>query len=150
MDLRHWCTIICTLVWQSYFAKVHLHEEAQKHLNLHPLKALAEGQAWLIPNSVISLESYWKDLFKTSSFSFNYEILCKAISLAKCFFIEIFKNESRGATCPKWSRKTGFKTRESDRMNGNCNCLKNIFWNKEALRSKSVEKSEKNQKFIKK
>ena len=109
------------------FSKTHLQYDARILFQPAPFRYTVESRIQKCSDSVMKSESHRQILIENRTFSRYLQLSCKAISLAKCFFINIFKNGSRGDSCPKWSRKTGFKTRESDRMNGNFNSLKNNF-----------------------
>ena len=106
------------------FSKTHLQYDARILFQPAPFRYTVESRIQKCSDSVIKSESHRQILIKKRNFPHYLQLSCKAISLAKCFFINFFKSESRGASWPKPSRKTWFKTIESGGMNGKYNSFK--------------------------
>ena len=72
-------------------------------------KSLSRGANLTNPKLCDQFGELLKGFVKKMMIFGNCQIPCKAISLAKCFFIEILKNGSRGAHVPNDREKQGSK-----------------------------------------
>ena len=91
------------------FSKTHLQYDARILFQPVSFRYTVEARIQKCSHSVMKSESHRQILIKNRNFPRYLQLSCKAISLAKCFFINFFKSESRGASWPKPSRKLGSK-----------------------------------------
>ena len=128
------------------FSKTHLQYDARILFRPNSFRYTVESRIQKCSNSVIKPESHRQIVIRNRNFPSYLQLSCKGISLAKCFFIKFFKSESRGASWPKPSRKTWFKTIESDGMHGKYNSFKFYFSKSGSCPCQNVPKVIKNQK----
>ena len=91
------------------FSKTHLQYDARILFQPGPFRYTVEARVRKCSHFVIKSESQRQILIKNRNFPHYLQLLCKAISLGKCFFIKISKSESRGAHGPNHRENLGSK-----------------------------------------
>ena len=91
------------------FSKTHLQYDTRILFQPAPFRYTVESRIQKCSNSMIKSESHRQILIKNRNFPYYLQLLCKAISLAKCFFINFSKSESRGPSWPKHRENVGSK-----------------------------------------